>query len=227
VSATSAALTSIAGGALAITDILSLIPKGNIGGITVQATIEEVMTDTLEVTENPVEAGAAVTDHSFIKPAQLVMRCGWSNSSQGAFITAVSGVLQSLFSGGQPSPSDFVSGIYSQLLALQQSRQLFTVSTTIRQYTSMLMPSLVLTRDEKTSQALMVTLTMKQFIIVNTQTTTLPPTANQANPASTAETTNAGPLATIAGQTPAPGGALPPTSWSPTTAAGPLASITQ
>jgi hypothetical protein len=214
----SAVLTSLAGGAFSLVDnSLTLIPQGSIGGISIQATIEEEASDTLTVTDHPVEAGAQISDHAFVKPAELVMRCGWSNANGASAIA-------SLFSGGGApsnggpsvpglSVSDYVSGIYSQLLALQQTLLPFTVQTSIRRYTNMMFQALHLTRDQKTSQALMVVASLRQVIIVQTQSTTLAPIANQALPQSTGETTNVGPQQLQSNVSPAPGGSVPPVSW--------------
>ena len=108
------------------------------------------------------------------------------------------------------SVSDFVSGIYSQLLALQQSLVPFTVVTSIRRYTNMILTSLAVTRDSKTSQALMVTATMRQVIIVSTVSTTLAPIASQADPASTAENVSMGSLNLIPNAMPSPAGQYRP-----------------
>jgi hypothetical protein len=230
----SAVISQVLGiGATVLGNLLTVIPQGNIGGIVVPATLEEVGTDLVTVTDHPVESGAEISDHAYYRPAELVMRCGWSNSSQFTAQSALSS-LSSLFSGGglssfastlfgQNPPSsgggmtvsDFVSGIYSQLLSLQQSLVPFTVLTSIRQYTNMMMTSLVVTRDKKTSQALMVTATMRQVIIVSTVSTTLAPTANQADPASTAESTPQGPQQLNTDATPSPGGSVPPDEWAP------------
>jgi hypothetical protein len=228
----SAVLTELGGAAFAAySNVLTLVPQGQFvpatgSPITIDATIEEQATDTLEVTDLPVEAGANIGDHSFVKPANLIMRCGWSNANSSSLINTVSSLFSSgssqigsdsspTISGGSMSVSDYVSGVYSQLLALQQSLLPFTVITSIRQYTNMMLLSISLTRDQKTSQALMVTATMKQIIIVNTQSAVLPPTANQATPANTAETTNLGPQNLQSGATPAPGGSAPPNGWPP------------
>lgn len=190
--------------------LLTLIPQGSIGGIDIQATLEEVHSTTLQVTEHPVEFGAAITDHSFSKPVQLTMHCGWSNSSAEALI----GEISALFLGGFASLSDYVTSIYTQLLGLQQSRTLMFVTTSILAYDNMLITSLQLTRDEKTSQALMVTATMQSVIVVDTQSATLPPIGNQANPASTAESISNGPRALTEGN-PSNGGAVPAWQWVP------------
>lgn len=225
----SAVLTSIAGAALgAFSHFLTLIPQGSIGGISIPATLEERMTDLVNVTDHPVEAGAEISDHAYYRPAELTMHCGWSNASSlnlqnaisSIFSSGGSSVLSNLFpgltvpsSGGGMSVSDFVSGVYAQLLSLQQSLVPFTVVTSIRQYTNMMMTSLAVARDQKTSQALMVTATMRQVIIVNTVATTLAAISNQANAPSTAETISQGTVLLDNSTSPAPGGSPGAASW--------------
>jgi hypothetical protein len=188
--------------------LLTLIPQGNIGGIDIDATLEEVLHDSLQVTEHPVEAGALITDHSFQRPCELVLRCGWSNSSLGSLV----GEIIALIDNGSASVSDYVTGVYFSLLRMQQSRVPFDVVTTIRQYKNMLMTGVQLTRDQKTSQALMVTATLREVIIVSTQSTTLPPKANQATPANTAEVVHVG-VAKLIRVFPGPGTSLPSEQW--------------
>lgn len=224
----SAQIISIA--ATALTSAL-LIPQSSvIGGITVDTTIEEQYDDSLEVTEHPVEVGAQITDHSFKRPMELVLRCGWSDSSSNALAGAISNVLgggavggalggtlssSGTFTGGSMSASDYVAGIYSQLLQLQESRQTFSVSCGLRNYDTMLMPGLRVRRDQTTQAILSVEASLRQAILVSTTSATLPPQANQANPASTAELMNVGNQSTQPSATPSPGGALPPSAFVP------------
>ena len=105
--------------------------------------------------------------------------------------------------------SDYVAGIYSQLLQLQESRQPFTVTSGLRVYNSMLLQSLRVRRDQRTQYVLNVQAVMRQVILVSTQTATLAPQANQANPASTAGVTNAG-QQQLQSATPSAQGAFPP-----------------
>lgn len=184
-------------------DLLNLTPRGNIGGIDIHATIEEIYTDTLQSTMHPIERGAPITDHAFKRPSEIVIRCGWSNSGLDAFAA----MIQSLFSG-EMSASDYVSGVYSKLLALQESRQPITVTTSKRIYKDMLIASLLVKVDEKTSSVLMCVATLRQILIVSTQATSLPPKENQANAASTAGTENTGVKQAVPA-TPAPGGSAP------------------
>lgn len=183
---------------------ITIDPKRSIGSIVAHVTMEEVATDELQITEHPVELGANITDHVFKKPADLIVRCGWSNASLGG----VKGLITAL-QGGDAFGSDYVSGVYNQLLALQESRIPFDVSTGKRLYTNMLMRSLGVTTDEKSEYTLMVTAVFKQVLIVQTQATTLPPRDDQANPQDTAETKNAGDKQ-VAQSFAAPGGWQPP-----------------
>ncbi|WP_080297839.1 phage baseplate protein [Burkholderia pseudomallei] len=189
-----------------ILDMIMISPK-KIGSITVQVAIEEVYNDELAITEHPVEQGAQIADHAFKRQPDLSMRCGWSNADYEALL----GAAEATFDGGGLPSAQYVNAIYSQLLALQQARTPFDVTTSRRIYQNMLLQGLRLTVDAKTSSALILTATLKQIRIVSTQVTKLPPRENQADPASTAETGNGGTKAAVPA-TPAPGGAVPPGS---------------
>ena len=210
----SAVLTQLVGGQLVqASNLIQITPQSNIGGIAIQAILEEAHVARLEVTEHPVESGAPISDHSFVRPKEVQLRCGWSNASPEALLG--SAAVTSLFAGGGLAVSDYVSSVYSQLLALQESGQRFSISTTLRTYDNMVVTSLQVTRDEKTSQALMVSATCKEVLIASTQSTTLPAQTNQSNPASTAETQNVGTTTVVPGA-PAPGGSVTPSQWTPT-----------
>ncbi|MBN3822355.1 hypothetical protein G3O00_01825 [Burkholderia sp. Ac-20384] len=189
-----------------ILDMITISPK-KIGSIRVQVAIEEVYNDELTITEHPVEKGAEITDHAFKRQPDVVMRCGWSNSDYEALL----GAAEATFDGGSLPSAQYVNAIYSQLLALQQARTPFDVTTSRRLYQNMLLQGLRLTTDPKTSSALVLMATLKQIRIVSTQATKLPPREDQADPASTAETGNGGVKAAVPA-TPAPGGSVPPES---------------
>ncbi|MCA7953850.1 hypothetical protein LGM43_26635 [Burkholderia seminalis] len=184
-----------------------LITTKTIGSIQVAVSIEERYSDELTVTDHTVEVGADITDHSYRRPSELTMQCGWSDSDY----TALLGALQGIFNGSLPK-GDYVDSVYSQLLALQQSRQPFSVTTSRRRYDNMLLTSLSTVTDLKTNSALIVTASMREIIMVESRVTKLPPKSNQLNPASTAETVNMGTKQLVTGN-PAPGGAVPPANW--------------
>jgi len=187
---------------------ITIDPKRSIDTIVAHVTLEEIGNDELHITEHPVELGANITDHAFKKPPDLLIRCGWSNASLAGVLGGVKGLITAL-QGGDAFGSDYVSGVYNQLLALQESRVPFDVATGKRLYTNMLMRSLGVTTDQTSEYTLMVTAVFKQILITETQATTLPPKDDQVQPESTAETSDTGTKQVIVG-VPAPGGWQPP-----------------
>jgi hypothetical protein len=137
------------------------------GGIILQATItpEESAEDKLTITKHPVEYQAAITDHAYIEPPQVVLRQAWSLSDANA--------------NNNPA---YLSGIYQQLLALQKSRVPFTLFTGKRMYATMLIASLSQVTDEDTENCLFITVACQQILVVSVQAITVNP--SQVAPAS-------------------------------------------
>jgi len=152
-----------------------LIRPRAIGPFIAQVTVEEKHVDELQTTDHPVEYGAAITDHAFKRPAQLSIRCGYSNSSPAAFANP-----------------NYVQQIYQQFLALQESRLPFAVITGKRFYTDMLMVSLRTDTDERTENMIAFTVDCKQIILVSTQTTIVPPADQLQAPSINGATQNNG-----------------------------------
>ncbi|WP_429498960.1 phage baseplate protein [Robbsia andropogonis] len=197
---------------MGVLEQIGISARDQIGEIYIDATLEETSIDELQITEHPVELGAAITDHSFKRPVEVVLKCGWSDASVYAAANLISNLVSSGSISGLTSGSDYVSSVYSQLLALQETRTPFTITTGSRQYVNMLIANLVRVRDKTTANALMVTATCRQVIIVQTQATTLPAKANQADPSSTGQIDNTGTKQATAA-TPSAGGAVPMADW--------------
>lgn len=151
------------------------VRQRNIGGFIADVTIREDHEDELVITENPVEQGADVTDNSYKAPARLTVDVGYSNSAPN--------------SGGDPN---YVQNIYAQFLALQASRQPFDVITGKRMYSNMVIALLHTTTDEASENSLFLTVRMREIILVDTQTVSVPPSQNMSNPQDNAATTNNG-----------------------------------
>lgn len=175
--------------------------------IIAQAVIEEQHHDELRITDHPVEQGAVISDHAIKMPAEVVIRCMWSNSpSQPAGIvglavaagaalsgSAVVGVaaslpatiqgVQSILNGS--GGADTVSSIYDQMLALQASRIPFDIFTGKRVYRNMLFASLATESNDKSENSLPIIARCREIIIVSTQVVTLQASV-QADPAATA-----------------------------------------
>lgn len=158
-----------------------------LGGIIPDVVVEEVHTDTLTITDHPVEQGAEITDHAFKNPAELTMRIGWSASS-----LALGGVISGIVNGSLlKTKIKTVRDMYEDLLKLQASRKVFDVSTGKRLYKSMLIKSISTVTDQSTENALIVTVTLREVIIVQTKAAKLK-AQNQANPGKTAPVVDRG-----------------------------------
>ena len=158
----------------------------SIGGIVADCTIEEDHTDELVLTDHPVELGAQITDHAFMRPVSVNIMIGWSAS--GRF---------------QP-----LSQIYQQLLALQSSAVPFSIVTGKRQYQNMLITSIGVRTDADTENILAVQVACREIIIVETQVTSMAPAANQSNPQNTAAPQNSGTVQLTPAASVPTGGAL-------------------
>ena len=191
--------------------LIAIRPARSIGTIQAQVTIEEHHTDELTITENPVEQGASVSDHAFLRPAEVIIRCGWSNSGYGALANTANNVVSA--ANGGDSGDTYVRTVYQKLRELQGSREPFDLVTGKRTYRNMLIAALAVTTDERSENALMVTATCRQVIIVTTKATTLPPAAAQRLPERTGETSRGAVQQLFGPKAPSLGGAFPPSMW--------------
>lgn len=121
----------------------------SIAGLTADVWVEETQRDDLTVTEHPVEQGAPIADHFFKRPAEVVIRAGWSMQKSGDLSAQ--------------------SGVYGWLLNWQASGTLFDLYTGKRRYQNMLIGSLWTTTDHTSEYALMVTLVCREVILTKTQ----------------------------------------------------------
>ncbi|GFM38004.1 phage baseplate protein [Desulfovibrio psychrotolerans] len=152
-----------------------LRPTRSIGGLYPDVVVEESHEDALQVTEHPVEQGAAISDHAFKKPATVVIRGGVSDASAEN-------------TGGERRSVEF----YNTLLELQKSRELFDLVTGKRLYRNMLLETLSTVTDNAGEHALMFTAACREVVVVTTRTTTVPPRSRHAQPGKTGATSDAG-----------------------------------
>jgi hypothetical protein len=133
--------------------------------INFQVTIEEHHHDEMDIVDHPIEVGAPITDHTFKRPAELILHLGWTANQ-----------LLELLEGDTPETSatqaDYLNAlaqVYAQLLQGQANRVLYTVNTTKRVYQNMAIKSISTTTDKETHNVLMVTLILRELILVTTQ----------------------------------------------------------
>lgn len=160
-------LSQVVGGAI------SLRPRRGLGSLFPDVVVEESHEDSLEITEHPVEQGAAVNDHAFKKPEIVTLRGGVSGASS---------------IGGEAPGVEF----YNQLLELQRTREPFDIVTGKRQYKNMLLETLSVVTDANSENCLLFTATCREVIIVATQVASVPPRDRHAAPGTTGATQQAG-----------------------------------
>lgn len=157
-------------------------PKRGIGPFTMQVVVEETHHDELEITEHPVELGLSgniVTDHAYKRPEEVIIRGGWSDSPSynsllaaglNAAASTINGV-QSLVTGNDIAG---VKDVYKRFIAFQAKRELMDVYTGKRTYKNMLIKAVTMVTDADHENSLFLTVTMRQLIIVTTQTIAAP-----------------------------------------------------
>ncbi|WP_083704436.1 phage baseplate protein [Serratia oryzae] len=173
-------------------DLLSVLfnqQKRRIGIIVPNIVISEKHNDSTVITEHPVGVGAAINDHAYNRPADLVMELGFAGA--GSLVDFFD-TSQYEIAGYELSIGTSPREIYQQLLKLQNTFEHFTVITGKREYENMLIRSLDVTTDAATENVLMITITMQQINITNTQTITATPVEDMAQGQNTAGISNTG-----------------------------------
>lgn len=146
----------------------TIIPRRSIGPFNATVTLEEIASDDLEITQHPVQQGAAITDHAYLKPATVHIKIMFNAADAPLAET------------------------YAKLRQLQASREPFDVVTGKRVYKNMLFKSLGQTNDAQTENILSISAELQEIFVVQVETTTVPPRKRQANPGKTGATENAG-----------------------------------
>lgn len=145
-----------------------IAPRRAIGPFSAMVVIEEVATDDLEITQHPVQQGASIADHAYVKPSTVTIKFLMSADEA-------------------PLPE-----LYAKLRAVQTSREPFDVVTGKRQYKNMLFKSLAQTTDRQTEQVLSITAQLQEVFIVSVEVTEVPARYKQKHPGKTDSTKRAG-----------------------------------
>ena len=111
-----------------------------IGPLPIDCVLSEKHTSEVEITSNPIETGAEVNDHAYVKPKQVVLEIADSSAAL----------------------------LYNALVRFQESRVPFYLVTGLSVYKDMLIQAIDATRDKTHSTVLKATVTCRQVIIVST-----------------------------------------------------------
>lgn len=122
-----------------------------IDDIDVDVIIDESTTDNVTLTRNPIQHGAAISDHSYAEPVELKMRAVFRSSL-----------------------TESLSDVYDKLQEIQDFGIPVTITTPKRVYEAMMLTSLTCTTDKSTENILSVQFSFQEIIIVPISTTTVP-----------------------------------------------------
>lgn len=118
---------------------MAVIAFGNsIGPVGIDCRISEAHTSEIEITENPIETGAKVHDHAYIKPKRVVLEVAEGDAAAA----------------------------YAALVAFQATRIPFYLVTGLAVYSNMLVKAVRATRDKTNAHILRATVELQEVIIV-------------------------------------------------------------
>ncbi|MRE62509.1 hypothetical protein GIJ21_09015 [Klebsiella quasipneumoniae] len=146
--------------------------------------ISEKHNDTLEITEHPVEVGAAISDHAYRRPSEVVMQVGFAGG--GSLLDLLDTTSYGISAGLSPKE------VYQNLLDLQNSRVPFDVVTGKRVYSNMLIRAMEVTTDRTSENVLSVVLTLREVIMTSTTTKQVADKADMKTGANTSAVQNSG-----------------------------------
>ncbi|HFO2531580.1 TPA: phage baseplate protein [Yersinia enterocolitica] len=168
-------------------DILSAIFRQQtrkIGILVPSVIISEKHQDALEITEHPVEVGAAVNDHAYKRAAEVTMEVGFAGG--GSLLDFVDTSTIGLSLGKSPEE------VYQELRELQESREPIDVITGKRKYSNMLIRAIEVTTDKTSENVLMCVLTLREVILSQTESVTVADKENMQDGVSTSAMQNTG-----------------------------------
>lgn len=132
--------------------------KTNIGGYFFDGFIQVDHSIELQTTSNPVETGASVVDHAYVKPAELTMKVMMSDVHQS--------LVPEQFAG-----ANFRSvNAWQVLRKLQSDRIPMSVLTRLGLYTNMLITRLTASDTAETFRALSAEVTLREIPVARIKT---------------------------------------------------------
>lgn len=132
--------------------------KTNIGGYFFDGIMSIKHSRELKITENPVETGASIVDHSYVKPATLTMQ------------VLMSDVHRSIYPGQFDGAKSRSLAAWDVLKKIQESRIPCSVFTPLGLYNNMLIASIDTTENSKTVHGLNATVTLQEIPIARVKT---------------------------------------------------------
>ncbi len=169
----------------------------SINVLTIDATLEESHSSSVDITDFPIEDGSIISDHFILKPKELTIEgiitdtpinplaqltglisVGAVAASAKLGVPIIGGVLGAGLGasiGGLLGVSkNRAKDAFHFLLELQEQRQLFDVVTGLKLYKNMCLTSLSVPRRTDTGQAIRFSASMREIKIVSSEIISIP-----------------------------------------------------
>lgn len=144
--------------------------KKSIGGIELDAVLNETHNNQVRLTKNPVELGADITDHAVIEPKRINIVAEVSDTPLG---TAAFGQIVDLITGlfGTSTTQNITrsNAAYNAMVQLMEQREPIEVQTKLRLYQNMVITDLSTTQDKDSSRIVLMTLNLEEVLITESQ----------------------------------------------------------
>lgn len=142
--------------------------KTNIGGWFFDAYLKMTHTSTLTITDQPVQTGAALTDHAYLQPQELQMDIGMSD-------------VATSFIPGQFAGTSRSHTAYQVLKQLQAQRIPIQINTRLNTYENMLVEVISAPDDYTTQYGMKCTVTFREILVAQVTTVKISARPNVTN----------------------------------------------
>ena len=146
----------------------------SIGGIQLDSTLEESHNNTVELTQNPIEAGVDITDHAITRPKIVRLRAVVTDSPLGvAAFAKIVDTITGFFGTSTSSNITRSQQAYNALVVLQEAKEPITLTTRLVVYENMIITGIESSQDKDTSRAAFMDITLEQIIITESKVVTV------------------------------------------------------
>lgn len=144
--------------------------KKFIGDIQLDAVISEAHSNTVEVTDNPVELGANISDHAIILPKKITITADVSDTPLGfAAVNQIIDNVSGLF-GSSTSPNITRStAAYSALVQLMEELEPIEIQTKLVLYKNMIITNIDTRQDKDSSRIVSLVISAREVLITESQ----------------------------------------------------------
>lgn len=149
-----------------------------IGGIQLDAVINEGHENTVTITKSPVEGGADITDHAIVQPKKVNLRGVVSDSPLGvaAFGQLVDQVTR-LFGTSTLDNLTRTQQAYESFIQLMEAREPIEIVTGLRVYPAMLITKISTNQDKDTSKIVNLNIACEEIVLTESVTLDIPESA--------------------------------------------------